>query len=119
MATRYLRYADLKERQIVRNRTTLSRWIKHYGFPPGVLLGPNTRAWPEEEVKAWLQARAAARWAAGFAAAVLIFIFPLLAAGLYVSVGCAGGVGRGAYASADEVAPAGCLRRLRSPGDRR
>ncbi|MEE8173056.1 MAG: AlpA family phage regulatory protein [Alphaproteobacteria bacterium] len=59
MATRYLRYADLVERQIVRNRTTLSRWIKHYGFPPGVLLGPNTRAWPEEEAEAWLQARAA------------------------------------------------------------
>ncbi len=61
------------------------------------------------------RANSLARWAAGFAAAVLIF--PLLAAGLYVSVGCAGGVDRGAYASADQVAPAGCLRCLRSPGD--
>ena len=33
------------------------------------------------------RANSLARWAAGFAAAVLIF--PLLAAGLYVSVGCA------------------------------
>ena len=59
MTTRYLRYADLVERRIVSNRTTLSRWIKHYGFPPGILLGPNTRAWPTDEVDAWLEERAA------------------------------------------------------------
>ena len=57
-----------------------------------------------------------ARRAARFAGAVLIF--PLLAAGLTLSVGYAGGVDRGAEASADQVAPAGCLQRLRSPGDR-
>ena len=58
MATKYLRYADLVERQIVNNRTTLQRWIRDYGFPPGVLLGPNTRAWPVDQVDAWLAARA-------------------------------------------------------------
>ncbi len=60
MAKQYLRFNDLKAREIVRNRTTLARWIKKYGFPPGVLLGPNTRAWPADEVDAWLEAREAA-----------------------------------------------------------
>ncbi len=60
MAKQYLRFNDLKAREIVRNRTTLARWIKKYGFPPGVLLGPNTRAWPADEVDAWLNAREAA-----------------------------------------------------------
>jgi hypothetical protein len=36
-------------------------------------------------------------------------IHPLLAAGLLMSVGLAGGVDRGADASADQVAPAGSL----------
>ena len=39
MAKQYLRFNDLKAREIVRNRTTLARWIRKYGFPPGVLLG--------------------------------------------------------------------------------
>ena len=57
----FLRYPDLVERQIVNNRTTLGRWIKSEGFPPGVLLGPNSRAWPANQVEAWLETRAAAR----------------------------------------------------------
>ena len=57
MNAKYLRFADLVERQIVGNRTTLSRWTKEHGFPPGILLGANTRAWPEDEVEAWLEAR--------------------------------------------------------------
>ncbi len=61
MTTKYLRYADLVERQIVNNRTTLSRWIRDNSFPPGVLLGPNTRAWPADQVDAWLEARAVER----------------------------------------------------------
>ena len=59
MATTYLRFADLAERQIVNNRTTLHRWICDYGFPPGILLGPNTRAWPADQVEAWLEERVA------------------------------------------------------------
>lgn len=61
MTVKYLRYADLVERQIVNNRTTLARWIKDYGFPAGKLLGPNTRAWPDDQIEAWLDARAAER----------------------------------------------------------
>jgi predicted DNA-binding transcriptional regulator AlpA len=59
MATKYLRYADLVERQIINNRTTLQRWIRDYAFPAGVLLGPNTRAWRADQIEAWLAARAA------------------------------------------------------------
>ncbi len=55
-----LRFADLKARGIVRNRATLSRWIRNLGFPPGVMIGMNTRAWPEGEIEAWLAERARA-----------------------------------------------------------
>ena len=52
-----LRYRDLEERGIVRNRPTLSNWIRDRGFPPGQLTGPNSRTWEEDEVAAWLAAR--------------------------------------------------------------
>ena len=55
---KFLRYSDLQAAGIVLNRMTLSRWIRHYGFPPGILLGPNTRAWPADEVEAWIESRA-------------------------------------------------------------
>lgn len=55
---RYLSFKDLKDRGIVRNRVTLSRWIESQGFPQGVLLGPNTRRFSETEVENWLAERA-------------------------------------------------------------
>lgn len=61
---RYLSFADLRAAGIVGNRMTLSRWIKTQGFPPGVLIGPNTRRWPVEEIEAWLESRRAASAAA-------------------------------------------------------
>jgi predicted DNA-binding transcriptional regulator AlpA len=54
---KYLRYADLEDRRIVNSRANLSNWIKKYGFPPGQLIGPNSRVWTEVEVEAWLSAR--------------------------------------------------------------
>ncbi len=54
---KYLRFRDLVERGIIRNRVTLGRWIRDQGFPAGVLLGPNSRAWPEADVDAWLASR--------------------------------------------------------------
>ena len=57
----YYRFKDLKAAGIVNNRMTLSRWIKYHGFPPGVLLGPNTRAWPADDVEAWLAQRRTTR----------------------------------------------------------
>ena len=54
-----IRFFDLQKRGIVGNRMTLSRWIENEGFPPGVLLGPNTRAWEEDAVETWLASRPA------------------------------------------------------------
>lgn len=56
----FLRFDDLRDRRIVNNRTTLYRWINERGFPRGIKLGPNTRAWTEDEVEAWLAAQIAA-----------------------------------------------------------
>ena len=49
MSAVFLRFADLKARGIVGNWMTLRRWIEREGFPPGVKLGPNTRAWSESK----------------------------------------------------------------------
>jgi hypothetical protein len=54
-----LRFADLKARGIVQNWPTLLRWIACENFPPGKMLGPNTRAWTDAEVAAWLESRPA------------------------------------------------------------
>ena len=52
-----LRFRDLKRRQIVGNWTTLLAWIADEGFPPGIMLGPNSRGWLEADVIAWLRSR--------------------------------------------------------------
>jgi predicted DNA-binding transcriptional regulator AlpA len=56
-----LRFRDLKARGIVRNYPTLKRWQEKQGFPRGVLLGENTRAWREAEIEAWLASRPSER----------------------------------------------------------
>jgi len=53
-----LRYNDLKNRGIVRNRVTLARWLKNEGFPQPIRLGPNSIAWDESSIDAWLRQRA-------------------------------------------------------------
>ena len=58
---RYYRFPDLVGAGIVNNRQTLSQWIKKHGFPRPVHLGPNTAAWPAEEVDVWLRQREAER----------------------------------------------------------
>ena len=55
MLKKLVRFKDLKERGIVSNRVTLQRRIKDQGFPPGFLLGPNSRAWTEDEIEAHLE----------------------------------------------------------------
>ena len=52
-----LRYRDLEELGIVKNRPTLQNWIHNRGFPPGQLTGPNSRTWGEAEVQRWLDRR--------------------------------------------------------------
>jgi predicted DNA-binding transcriptional regulator AlpA len=58
---KYLRFPDLAARGIVNSRMTLKRLIDGQGFPPGVLLTPNARAWTEAEVNEWLASRPVAR----------------------------------------------------------
>jgi hypothetical protein len=52
-----LRFADLKERGIVSSWENLSKWIEREGFPPGRMLGPNTRAWTDAEIASWIESR--------------------------------------------------------------
>jgi predicted DNA-binding transcriptional regulator AlpA len=56
-----IRYPDLVAKGIVNSRMTLGRLIDNQGFPAGVLITPNARAWDESEVDAWIAARPAAR----------------------------------------------------------
>lgn len=53
----FLKFSDLKEKGIVTNRVTLQRWIENGDFPAGIKLGPNTRAWTEDEIKEWYERR--------------------------------------------------------------
>jgi len=56
-----IRYDDLVAKGVVNSRMTLKRIIDIHGFPPGVLITPNARAWNEDEVDAWIAARPTAR----------------------------------------------------------
>jgi predicted DNA-binding transcriptional regulator AlpA len=51
--TKWLRYNDLVAMGIVNSRATLMRLIKSQGFPPGVMITPNARAWEDTKVNAW------------------------------------------------------------------
>ncbi|WP_028731633.1 helix-turn-helix transcriptional regulator [Rhizobium leguminosarum] len=52
-----VRFSHLKARRVVNNWPQLRRLIHDQGFPPGMLIGPNTRAWREDEVEDWLDSR--------------------------------------------------------------
>jgi len=56
-----IRYADLVAKGVVNSRMTLKRLIDNQGFPSGVLITPNARAWNETEVDAWIASRPIAR----------------------------------------------------------
>ena len=58
---KFLRFADLKQAGIVNSWPMLKRRIERDGFPPGRMLGPNTRAWDEAEVERWLASRPTAK----------------------------------------------------------
>jgi predicted DNA-binding transcriptional regulator AlpA len=58
---KWIRYPDLVAKGIVNSRMTLKRLIDFQGFPAGVLITPNARAWDEAAVDAWIAARPAAR----------------------------------------------------------
>ncbi len=54
---RLLRFRDLIEMGVVKNRMTLARYIAKQHFPRGIYLTPQTRVWREDEVLAWLDSR--------------------------------------------------------------
>jgi predicted DNA-binding transcriptional regulator AlpA len=54
---RCLRYAELVELGIIKNRMTLRRWILSGHFPQPVRLGGNSIAWLAADVRAWLESR--------------------------------------------------------------
>jgi hypothetical protein len=54
---RLLRFRDLQTRGIIPNWPTLKARVRDHGFPPGRKLGPNSRAWTEDEVDAWIASR--------------------------------------------------------------
>jgi predicted DNA-binding transcriptional regulator AlpA len=56
-----LRFPDLVAIGLFNSRMTLKRAIDSQGFPEGVLLTPNCRAWREDEIEAWVAARPTAR----------------------------------------------------------
>jgi predicted DNA-binding transcriptional regulator AlpA len=56
-----LRFPDLVAIGLFNSRMTLKRAIDSQGFPEGMLLTPNCRAWREDEVEAWVAARPTAR----------------------------------------------------------
>jgi predicted DNA-binding transcriptional regulator AlpA len=61
MSETLLRFRHLKARNIVSGRTQLKRLQDHHGFPRGKFLGPNSIAWTEAEVAAWIASRPATR----------------------------------------------------------
>jgi predicted DNA-binding transcriptional regulator AlpA len=52
-----LRFKDLQRLNVAKSWPQLRYMQKHYGFPAGILLGANTRAWSAREVKEWLEVR--------------------------------------------------------------
>jgi hypothetical protein len=52
-----LRFADLKKRGLVNSWPQLKRLQTLHGFPVGIMLSANVRAWPEDQVDRWLADR--------------------------------------------------------------
>jgi hypothetical protein len=53
----YVRFVDLKAAGIVGSWMQLRRLIEIEGFPRGVMLAANSRAWPLRDVQMWLDSR--------------------------------------------------------------
>jgi predicted DNA-binding transcriptional regulator AlpA len=57
----FYRFKDLVAAGLVANRTTLLRLIDNENFPPGTMIGRNTRVWRVTDIEAWLAAQPTAR----------------------------------------------------------
>jgi hypothetical protein len=54
---KWLRFSDLKARGLVNSWPALANKIRTQGFPPGRMLGPNTRAWTRDEIEVFEESR--------------------------------------------------------------
>jgi predicted DNA-binding transcriptional regulator AlpA len=54
---RFVRYHHLQDAGITDSWKTLYRLIDEYGFPPGIFISPNVRAWNVDDVERWLAGR--------------------------------------------------------------
>ena len=50
---RVLRLCEVTEMLGV-SKSTIYNWIKEGEFPPGLLLGPKTRGWLNQDIENWL-----------------------------------------------------------------
>lgn len=57
---RWLRFSDLVDRGIVKNRTTVARWVRSGVLPAPKRLGPNTTAWRLSDILRFEKSRPAA-----------------------------------------------------------
>jgi hypothetical protein len=54
-------FKDLAAAGLIANRTSLTRLIDNDNFPPGVMIGRNTRVWRVDDIEKWLATRPTAR----------------------------------------------------------
>jgi predicted DNA-binding transcriptional regulator AlpA len=57
----FYHFKDLVAAGLVANRTSLTRLIDNDNFPPGVMIGRNTRVWPVADIEKWITTRSTAR----------------------------------------------------------
>jgi predicted DNA-binding transcriptional regulator AlpA len=55
--SRLFRFKHLKQLGIADSWSGLRHLQKHQNFPAGLLLGPCSRVWSEDEIKSWLSTR--------------------------------------------------------------
>jgi len=53
----FVRFRDIRAAGIATSRQQLNRLIDEDGFPVGIMLSPNIRAWKIADVEAWLEKR--------------------------------------------------------------
>jgi predicted DNA-binding transcriptional regulator AlpA len=58
---RFVRYRHLHEAGIAASWKSLYELIDKYGFPPGIFISPNVRAWDVSDVERWLAKRPSER----------------------------------------------------------
>lgn len=68
MTTKLIRAPEIIKRGICSNRQMIYRRMERDGFPRPLQLGPNTVAWSEDEVNAWLASRPRAEFKSSQAA---------------------------------------------------